>query len=137
MSNRVKTARCVLASTNTYLLVMHRSWRGKPRGRWGLPGGRIEYGEAPDTTAHRELNEELSVRNQDLIHIGDYDYKGAQHRIYGAELSGTVGRIDRAEIADIAWLTMADVAEFDEQDKLHAGFELAAIERYADLRETL
>lgn len=137
MVSRIKTARCVLAATDTYLLVMHRSWRGKPRGRWGLPGGRIEYGESPDVAIHRELKEELSVRDQTLLQIGDFSYKDAQHRVYGAELVGSVGRIDRAELADIAWLTISDVADLVEQDKLHAGFELDAIERYAELRETL
>jgi 8-oxo-dGTP pyrophosphatase MutT (NUDIX family) len=35
--------------------------------KWQLPGGGLEFGEAPEQTLHREIDEELSVRPR-LIH---------------------------------------------------------------------
>ena len=137
MPERLKTARCALASGDTYLLVMHRSWRGKPSGRWGLPGGRIEIGEKPEVAVHRELREELSVRNLTVVTVGDYFYKQARHRVFGAHLDGRLGRIDRRELADVAWVTLTDLQALADDGKLHAGFELDAVARFAELRETL
>lgn len=134
MQTNFKTARCVLAQADTFLMVMHMSWRGRPRGLWGLPGGRIEYGEAGIDALHRELDEELTVRVAEPVLLGDYRYKGARHQIFGAELAGKVGKIDRNEIADLAWLTLPEIAELAELKKLHAGFEAQAVERYAELR---
>lgn len=40
---------------------MFPQWSGK----WGIPGGHVEFGEDPKETLHRELKEELGVR----VHI--------------------------------------------------------------------
>ena len=42
--------------------------RARPpyRGRWTLPGGRVEPGEDPTQAAHREMEEELGLRVEAL-----------------------------------------------------------------------
>ncbi len=41
-----------------------------PEGRWCFPGGLMELGEAAEDTAKRELEEETSLRAQELSLIG-------------------------------------------------------------------
>lgn len=135
-ARRLKTARCLLARGSTFLLVMHQTWRGRPRGLWGLPGGRIEVGEDAESAVRRELVEELDVRIGAVTKLGDWHYKGGRHRVYGAELDAALGRIDRSEIADVAWLTLEDIASLARANRLHAGFELDAAVRLSELRET-
>ncbi|WP_107661267.1 NUDIX domain-containing protein [Nocardia suismassiliense] len=58
--------------------------RVKPpfQGRWALPGGRAEPGEAPAVTALRELREETGVHvgGDQLRLVGEYDAAGRDPR---------------------------------------------------------
>ena len=56
-----KTARCILWSGERFLLAVHHSYVPFNRGRWGLPGGRIETGESAEAAARREVAEELGI----------------------------------------------------------------------------
>src|SRR5699024_3523290 len=53
------------------LLLSRISPRGHPAGYWNLPGGRIEHGEAPETTLVREFVEEtgLDVVEHELVDV--------------------------------------------------------------------
>ncbi|MEV0667565.1 NUDIX hydrolase [Actinomadura luteofluorescens] len=43
------------------VIVIRRAYQGRNAGQWGLPGGRMEDGEAPEQAALRELHEELGL----------------------------------------------------------------------------
>lgn len=43
--------------------MIHKA-RGAYQGQWDLPGGRLEFGEQPETALHREIEEETG-----LIHL--------------------------------------------------------------------
>jgi 8-oxo-dGTP pyrophosphatase MutT (NUDIX family) len=124
------TVRCVLRNADRFLLVVHSNWQRVNRGRWGLPGGRIDWGEEPERTAHRELDEELGIRVPALIEVGDYPYKGALHRVYGGDFAGAITQFDDDELLEIGWHTLDDVVHLARNDKLHTGFELTAITDY-------
>jgi 8-oxo-dGTP diphosphatase len=125
-----RTARCILYSEDRFLLAVHHSYLPLKRGRWGLPGGRIEYGESAEQAARRELSEELGIEVGGLIDCGDYRYKGARHKVFGARFDGAIGAVDYNEIERIGWHSRDEVAELERRAKLHAGFEAAAIEAF-------
>jgi 8-oxo-dGTP pyrophosphatase MutT (NUDIX family) len=125
---RYKTARCILFREDSFLLAIHnRFWPGAKR--WGLPGGQIEWGEAPHTAATRELEEELQVYVPELIEIGAYSYKRALHMVYAAPLDQDIVGYDDSELLDIRWFSEADVANLKSRSILHANYELEAIRR--------
>jgi 8-oxo-dGTP pyrophosphatase MutT (NUDIX family) len=122
-----RTARCILWSGGRVLLAMHHSLLPFGGGRWGLPGGRIEYGESAEAAARRELDEELGIALGELIDCGEYRYKSARHKVYGARFDGVIADFDRAEIERIDWFSPRDVDELAQQRRLHAGFEAEAL----------
>ena len=126
-SRRFKTARCVLRQEGRFLLVEHRTWHGRRRGRWGLPGGRIEWGEAPEVCVRRELREELSVDVGYLHEIGDYRYKGARHLIFGSEFADEIRGFDKDEIEQVRWFNLDEINSLESGGRLHAGFEARAV----------
>jgi 8-oxo-dGTP pyrophosphatase MutT (NUDIX family) len=132
-TNKYRTSRCILKSSDEFLLVVHNNAQGVNRGIWGLPGGRIDWGEQPVQAARREIYEELETDIDELHEVGDWAYKGYQHKIYGTLFNGKLGRIDTSEILEVDWFTLEGIQGLAEKDKLHAGFELESVERFLTL----
>ena len=125
-----RTARCILWSGERFLLAVHHSYLPLSRGRWGLPGGRIERGETAEQAARREVAEELGVELGELTDCGEYRYKGARHKVFGARFDATVVSFDDNAIERIGWHSLADVAALQRDGRLHAGFEYEAIHAF-------
>jgi 8-oxo-dGTP pyrophosphatase MutT (NUDIX family) len=123
-----KTARCILYRDNEYLLAVHASFWGRQQRRWGLPGGQIERGESPHAAVSRELEEELSVYLPNLLEVGPYPYKKSLHMVYAAEVTEPIRDWDDTELLDIGWFSIDDVRELRTNNRLHANYELHAIE---------
>lgn len=123
----LKTARCVLVDDDRHLLVVHAGKGRHRRPQWGLPGGHIDPGEAPDVAARRELAEELYLSVEELSFIDDYAYKGSWHRVYTAACASAVERFDDRELLEIGWFTLEDVQELADSGALHAGYEIDVI----------
>jgi len=133
MTNRYKTARCILYRDDRYLLAVHGpAWRRGPQ-RWGIPGGQIEWGETPRAAVARELEEELRVVQPALVEIGAFPYKRALHMVFAAPLIEDVDDYDETELLEIGWFTEAEVAGLKVRSALHADYELEAIRRLRDL----
>ncbi|MGV2883788.1 NUDIX domain-containing protein [Paenibacillus taichungensis] len=47
-------------------LLVHKA-RGAYMGKWDLPGGRLEFGEQPETALHREIEEETGLSDLQLV----------------------------------------------------------------------
>ncbi|HEY8335254.1 MAG TPA: NUDIX domain-containing protein [Tardiphaga sp.] len=95
---------------------------------WATPGGRVEKGETPLATAHRELFEELEIRttlkgpvhsatdqfehegsmirNTDLFFLGRCDH--ASPRLRG------VTDLERSAMRSIRWWTVDEIADAEE-----------------------
>lgn len=128
--NQLKTARCILTREDQYFMVVHHSRLFSGKRRWGLPGGRIEADESCRQALVRELQEELFIDVGDLLEVGDYQYKGHDHRIFAADCETSISRFNRSEIRSIGWHSAADLQHYEEKGLLHAGFEWRAIQDY-------
>ncbi|MEH0546631.1 (deoxy)nucleoside triphosphate pyrophosphohydrolase [Streptomyces sp. B21-105] len=61
MTERIVVVGAALFDDDGRLLAARRSAPPDLAGRWELPGGKVEEGEAPDAALARELREELGV----------------------------------------------------------------------------
>jgi ADP-ribose pyrophosphatase YjhB (NUDIX family) len=128
MPQQYKTARCILYRDDQFLLAIHNSfWRVADR-RWGLPGGQIEWREAPHVAAIRELDEELGVKVSGLLEIGAFSYKHARHMVYAAPFAGEIRDYDDTELVEIGWFDEPRIADLKRQRRLHADYELEAVQ---------
>ena len=127
-----KTARCILTFENEYLLAVHSSFWARPNRRWGLPGGGIERREHPEDAVRREILEEFDVEIGTCTEVAAFPYKGNQHIVYAARAPQRLSYYDDRELLDIAWYSKADIEALAARGKLHAGYELAAIEAYLE-----
>src|SRR3989338_2276186 len=48
------------------LLIKRKESSKYEAGKWGLPGGTMEYGESPEQTLMREMQEEINVEKVDI-----------------------------------------------------------------------
>jgi 8-oxo-dGTP diphosphatase len=58
MPNIVSSVKALLQYQDKYLVLQEQLHKGEI---WDLPGGKIEYGESPEETLHREVKEELDI----------------------------------------------------------------------------
>ena len=89
------------------------------RGRmvWSLPKGHIEPGETREETAAREIAEETGIEGKVLAELGSIDFtfvadgrrihKTVHHFIL--ERTGGSVSTEDVEVADVAWVAVADV----------------------------
>jgi 8-oxo-dGTP pyrophosphatase MutT (NUDIX family) len=91
---------------------------GKPEGLWALPKGRIDDGEAGESTALREVAEETGAHGRSLGKLGDvkYWFSWEGERIFKVVSfflvryeGGRLGELPeefRHEVADVRWLPL-------------------------------
>lgn len=102
---RTKRSRLVIRNEKGEVLLV-RTWLGQ--GRWGLPGGGVMRGEAPQQAAMRELQEEtgISAKEELLVHVMTLRHAGHDEEVFSlflpsdslpATLPGTY------EIMEAAW----------------------------------
>jgi 8-oxo-dGTP diphosphatase len=105
MRPEVSGVKCVLTRGPEVLLVRHTYGQ---RG-WDLPGGTVRRGEAPATTAWREMHEELGVSIDDWRPMGmisvSFDHRRDRLHCFQAELPAAEIEIDRGELSDAEWFS--------------------------------
>lgn len=102
---------------NGELLLIRR--RNDPaRGRWSLPGGRVEAGELLADALVREVREEtgLEISVGDLAGILEVPRPGDTHYVildYFATVEGSVTPLAGDDATEARWVALGDVARMD------------------------
>lgn len=94
---------------------------GPYKGRWGLPGGAIEFGEDPETTLKRELSEEaaLAVGQLKLLYIattiGEYEEQEESYKFHQIgmiyQVTGITSIPDRNPEEEVRWVDPSKLKE--------------------------
>ncbi|MGA0840458.1 MAG: NUDIX hydrolase [Pseudomonadales bacterium] len=128
MGQPYKTASVILHRDDRFLLAVHNSFWRKRDQRWGLPGGQIERGENPARAAIRELREELYLTLPQVHEIGAFPYKQSMHIVFAAPWHTDILDFDDMELNEIGWFEESAIATLKAERKLHAGWELEAVQ---------
>lgn len=100
----VHGVRCVVTHGDRLLLVRHTYG---DRSRWELPGGLLKPGEAADTAAARELEEEIGLHGEGWRDLGTRrshtDRTLEIVRYLRTEVRSDAVRLNRAELSEAGW----------------------------------
>ncbi len=72
----------VFTCKDKYILI--QKGKGPFKGRWDLPGGKIDFGETPEQTLKRELKEETGLKpvSYKLLGIEAYTFEGKSEEFH-------------------------------------------------------
>lgn len=82
---------------------------------WELPGGLVDAGEAPSTTASREVEEETGYRPRSMEHLVSFEPMAgtvrSAHHVFLARGVEWVGEASELNEGTFRWVPLADVPE--------------------------
>jgi 8-oxo-dGTP pyrophosphatase MutT (NUDIX family) len=122
------------------LLVQRAEREGDPwSGQIGLPGGRVKRSvESPRSALHREVEEEVGIRLEEVgVELGRLSVGHPMRRIemrvqpwvYGLRINPTVS-IARSEIADSFWVNLKELPSKMRMSEIMIRNELRSVESF-------
>lgn len=123
---RVEVSACFLERDDHQVLFLHRLDNKSQGNTWGIPGGKVEKGEAPLQAVVREIKEETGlVISPDLIkHVGTVyitntcrNQVSYVYHMFKASYNGTRAiTIDSNEHKGFTWVTPSDALKMQLMD---------------------
>jgi 8-oxo-dGTP diphosphatase len=117
MSNNIQrvTLKAIIKNEDRFLLLKDK------KGVWELPGGKIDFGEAPDETIKRELSEELGIHNmsvRDLVDVWTFITSNGSDNFQFIVIVYEVG-IDSKELKisdehlEFSWILFSEIKDLN------------------------
>jgi 8-oxo-dGTP diphosphatase len=124
---RVEAVGAVLFDERGRLLLIQRGHE-PAKGKWSLPGGRIEAGESAEEATIREAHEETGLDVRIVRVAGEVEWPASGASTDTLHITDFVAeRIDPSQeaqagddAADVRWVTRSELAAFDTTDGLEA-----------------
>lgn len=122
----------LLNDAGTHVLLMWRHRFVSNVWNWELPGGLIDDGEEPATTAEREILEETGYKPRELRHLVTFEpmigMVNNPHHVYlglGAEQVAEPTEV--TEMQHMEWVPLADIPQLIADDKIKNSGTLVAL----------
>ena len=106
-------AAAILSADGKQVLAARRTSPPEAAGRWELPGGKVEEGEAPEAALVREIGEELGCLIEVLDWMQGESPVGSDARLIAATARVTAGEPRPREHDQIIWLAAEDLDSVD------------------------
>ena len=113
----VPVVRLIVPDEQNRVLILKRRDTSYGEGAWGLPGGKVEYGQTVEEAARQELREETGLECVSLRFLFYHDSlppePGKMHCInlyFECRASGTVALNEEA--SDYAWISPDDLERY-------------------------
>lgn len=113
-------AGAVVQDDDGRLLVVQRG-RAPARGRWSLPGGRVETGERAADAVVREVREETGLHVDVVSFVGFVEHIFEDHHMVVLDFLAVVvgGHLEAGDDADqAAWVTRRELEDRPTTDRL-------------------
>lgn len=129
---RLKRAAIAAVVHEDRVLMMWRHRFVPDRWGWELPGGLVDEGEDPMTTAAREVEEETGWRPRTVSHLVTFQpmvgMVDSEHSIFIARNADKVGTpMDNNEAERIRWISLGEVTQLIAQGKILSAGTLIAL----------
>lgn len=133
MSNNIQriTVKAIIEKNNQILLL------NDLKGKWELPGGKIEFGEDPTEALKRELKEELGIVNAVIDGVVDIwsftvSDKGIDYQfivvVYKVSTDDTIQSIIE-EYHEMKWMNLGELLDIN----MREGYKLAISKFFSSL----